>query len=118
SSLRQRLETEHGLFIAEGAKVIERALEAGYQPRSFLVSQRWLPQLGQLIAQHPTAPVYLLSDTLMEQVTGFHVHRGALASLHRHDRHTVEDLLKCRRLVVCEDIVDHTNVGAIMRCAA
>lgn len=118
TALRRRMETEHGLFIAEGTKVIERALGAGYQPRSFLMSARWLPQLAGLIAQHPTTPVYVVSEELVEQVTGFHVHRGALASVHRHLRHTVQDLLECRRLVVCEDIVDHTNVGAIMRCAA
>src|SRR5918993_859540 len=91
ASLRRSIEAAGGLFIAEGEKVIRRAVEAGYRPRSFL---------------------------LAEQVTGFHVHRGALASLHREQRHTVTDLLERRRLVVLEDIVDHTNVGAILRNAA
>jgi len=118
SSLRRRLETEHGLFIAEGTKVILRAVAAGYRPRSFLLAPRWLDDLAEVLAEHDDVPVYVVSEALAEQVTGFHVHRGALASLHRHLRHTVNDLLGMRRVVVCEDIVDHTNIGAIVRCAA
>lgn len=117
-SLRRHLESEQGLFIAEGEKVIRRALEAGYRPRSFLLAERWLAGLDDLLTRHPDAPVYVVSEALAEQVTGFHVHRGALASLHREARHTVADLLALDRLVVCEDIVDHTNVGAILRSAA
>ena len=60
----------------------------------------------------------MVSEALAEQVTGFHVHRGALASLHREERHTIAQLLSLARLVVLEDIVDHTNVGAILRNAA
>lgn len=117
TSLRKLLETEHGLFIAEGAKVIRRAVEAGYRPRSFLLAERWLADLSDVI-DAVDAPVYLVTEALAEQVTGFHVHRGALASLHRHDRYGVEDVLGARRLVVLEDLVDHTNVGAIIRNAA
>ena len=118
TSLRRHLETEQGLFIAEGSKVIRRALEAGFRPRSFLLTQRWLADLSDILGPQPPAPVYLVSDELAERVTGFHVHRGALASLHRETRHTLGDLLGSRRLVVIEDIVDHTNVGAIIRNAA
>lgn len=117
-SLRRHLETEQGLFIAEGEKVIRRAIEAGYRPRSFLLAERWLGSLADLLSESPEVPVYVVSEDLAERVTGFHVHRGALASLHREVRHTVTDLLGSRRLVVLEDIVDHTNVGAILRCAA
>ena len=117
-SLRRRLETENGLFIAEGEKVIRRAVAAGYRPRSFLLAERWLASLEDVLAAHPEVPVYVVSEDLAERVTGFHVHRGALASLHREVRHDVADLLAMHRLVVCEDIVDHTNVGAILRCAA
>lgn len=117
TTLRRLLETEHGLFIAEGAKIIRRAMESGYQPRSFLLAQRWLPGLADLL-ETTNAPVYLVSEELAEQVTGFHVHRGALASMHRHDRWRFDELLTARRLVVCEDIVDHTNIGAIIRSAA
>jgi len=118
TSLRRHLESEHGLFIAEGEKVIRRAVEAGYRPRSFLLAERWLGSLGDVVARHPDVPVFLADEDLTEQVTGFHVHRGALASLHRQQRHRVEDLLDRERLVVLEDIVDHTNVGAILRNAA
>lgn len=115
SSLRRHLESEQGLFIAEGEKVIRRAIEAGYRPRSFMLAARWLPPLRGVIGD---APVYRVSEETAERVSGFHVHRGALASLHRETRHTMADLLGRRRLMVCEDIVDHTNVGAILRNAA
>ncbi|NLH70775.1 MAG: rRNA methyltransferase, partial [Brooklawnia sp.] len=111
TTLRRRLEHEGGLFIAEGSKIIRRAVEAGYQPRSFMLAERWLPELADLL-DVTEAPVYVVSEEIAEQATGFHVHRGALASMHRHPRWTVEDLLDAQRLVVCEDIVDHTNVGA------
>ena len=117
-SLRRHLESEQGLFIAEGSKVIRRAVEAGYRPRSFLLAERWLDELRDLLARFAEVPVYVVSEAMAEAVTGFHVHRGALASLHRETRHTVAQLLGVRRLVVVEDIVDHTNVGAIARNAA
>ncbi len=118
ASLRRSLETEQGLFIAEGEKVIRRAVEAGYKPRSFLLAPRWLDGLSDVLHRWPEVPVYLVSEELAEAVTGFHVHRGALASLQREQRHTVADLLKLERVVVLEDIVDHTNVGAVLRNAA
>ncbi len=118
-SLRHSLEAAEGLFIAEGSKVIRRAVDAGYRPRSFLLTSRWLDELAGLLAGCPDVPVYLVSEELAEQVTGFHVHRGALASLQRQQRHTTAGLIAAsRRLVVVEDIVDHANVGAIARSAA
>ena len=118
ATLRRSIEAAGGLFIAEGEKVIRRAVEAGYRPRSFLLAERWLDGLQDVLGRWPDAPVYVVSEALAEQVTGFHVHRGALASLHREQRHSVADLLRRRRLVVLEDVVDHTNVGAILRNAA
>ena len=118
TSLRRSLEAEGGLFIAEGEKVIRRAIEAGHEPRSFLLAERWLEGLSDVLARHPDAPVYVVSEALAEEVTGFHVHRGALASLRRGVPTPMADLLASRRLVVAEDIVDHTNVGAIIRNAA
>ena len=118
SSLRRRLETEHGLFIAEGEKVIHRAAAAGYRPRSFLLARRWLEGLGDVLERWPEVPTYVVEEALAEQVTGFHVHRGALASFEREQRHAVAELLAAERLVVLEDIVDHTHVGAILRNAA
>ncbi|MDR1237837.1 MAG: RNA methyltransferase [Propionibacteriaceae bacterium] len=117
ASLRRLLETERGLFIAEGTKVIQRAVAAGYQPRSFLLAERWLPALEDELAGF-AGPVYLVSEELAERITGFHVHRGALASLQRNLPHSVESVLAGQRIVVAEDIVDHSNVGAIIRNAA
>src|SRR4029453_9974083 len=118
ASLRRHLESEHGFFIAEGAKVIRRAIDAGYRAPCFLLGERWLDSLCSVLSRWPGTPVYVVTEALAEQGTGFHVHRGALASLHREQRHSVEDLLALQRLVVLEDIVDHTNVGAILRNAA
>ena len=121
TSLRRHLEAEHGLFIAEGEKVIRRAVEAGYRPRSFLLAERWLAGLTDVLRRWPEVPVYVVSEELAEEVTGFHVHRGALASLHREVRHTVTEILggvSRSRIAVLEDLVDHTNVGAVFRSAA
>ena len=118
TSLRRSLEAERGLFIAEGEKVIRRAVEAGHAPRSFLLAERWLAGLADLLDAHPAAPVYVVAEDLAERVTGFHVHRGALASLARAEPARPESLLGASRLVLAEDIVDHTNVGALIRNAA
>ena len=116
--LRKSLEAEHGLFIAEGEKVVRRAVEAGYEPRSFLMAERWLEGLSDVLAT-ADAPCYVVTEGLAEQVTGFHVHRGALASLHRRPLPSVDDVLDgARTVLVLEDIVDHTNVGAILRSGA
>jgi tRNA G18 (ribose-2'-O)-methylase SpoU len=115
--LRQSFEAEHGLFLAEGEKVVRRAIEAGFTPRSFLMAPRWLAGLADVLGSE--APVYVLSEALAEQVTGFHVHRGALASLQRRPLPTVEQVLAgARSVLVLEEIVDHTNVGAIFRSGA
>lgn len=127
TSLRRHLESEHGLFIAEGEKVIRRAVESGFRPRSFLLAERWLAGLTDVLRRWPDVPVYVVSEELAEEVTGFHVHRGALASLHREIRPTVGELLANReqvgapsrsRVAVLEDLVDHANVGAAFRNAA
>ncbi|MBA3234090.1 MAG: RNA methyltransferase [Propionibacteriales bacterium] len=118
-SLRKHLETEHGLFIAEGEKVVRRAVQAGYAVRSFLMTARWFDGLTVELDRAGDVPCYVVSVEVVEQITGFHVHRGALASLHRRALPSVEDLLDgATRILVLEDIVDHTNVGAILRCAA
>ena len=88
TSLRRHLESADGLFIAEGEKVIRRAVAAGYRPRSFLLAERWLAGLEEVLQRWPEVPVYVVTEDLAEEVTGFHVHRGALASLHREERYT------------------------------
>lgn len=116
--LRKSLEAERGLFLAEGAKVVRRAAAAGHRARSFLMAPRWLAGLADVL-DASDAPCYVISEALAEQVTGFHVHRGALASLERRPLPTVAEVLDgARSVLVCEDIVDHTNVGAIFRCGA
>lgn len=116
--LRQSLEAEHGLFLAEGEKVVRRAVEAGFAARSFLMAPRWLDGLADVLAT-AAAPVYVVSEALAEQVTGFHVHRGALASLHRRPLPLVDEVLQgARSVLVLEDVVDHTNVGAVFRSGA
>jgi tRNA G18 (ribose-2'-O)-methylase SpoU len=116
--LRKHLEAEHGLFLAEGEKVVRRAVEAGHRPRSFLMAERWLDGLADVLAT-TDAPCYVVSEALAEEVTGFHVHRGALASLERSPLPSVEAVLDgARSVLVLEEIVDHTNVGAIFRSGA
>jgi tRNA G18 (ribose-2'-O)-methylase SpoU len=116
--LRTHLEAEHGLFLAEGEKVVRRAVTAGFPVRSFLMAPRWLDGLSDVLAT-TEAPCYVVSEEMAEQVTGFHVHRGALASLQRLPLPTAADVLAgARTVVVLEDVVDHTNVGAAFRSAA
>ncbi|WP_395691939.1 TrmH family RNA methyltransferase [Nocardioides sp.] len=116
--LRKHLEAEHGLFLAEGEKVVRRAVAAGYRPRSFLMAPRWLDGLADSL-RTTDAPCYVMPVALVEQVTGFHVHRGALASLERRPLPSVESVLAgARSVLVLEDVVDHTNVGAIFRSGA
>jgi len=118
TSLRKHLEAEHGLFLAEGEKVVRRAASAGFGVRSLLMEPRWLSGLEDVLAS-TDAPCYVAPAELLEQVAGFQVHRGALASMHRKPLPAVEEVLAgARSVVVLEDIVDHTNVGAIFRCAA
>jgi tRNA G18 (ribose-2'-O)-methylase SpoU len=112
------MESRDGVFVAEGEKVIRRALAAGFAARSLLVTSARLARLGRLV-QECAGPVYVVSDDVARQLTGFQVHRGALASMARRELPAVAGLLAAaRRVVVLEDLVDHGNVGAIFRCAA
>ena len=118
-ALRRLLEPEGGLYLAESTKVIERAIRAGHRPRAVLTREEWLPQLEPLLAAFPDVPVHVGASAVLEELTGFHLHRGALASMHRPELPEPADLLRdARRVVVIEDVVDHTNVGAIFRSAA
>ncbi|HWH26045.1 MAG TPA: RNA methyltransferase [Pseudolysinimonas sp.] len=116
--LRRLQEPENGLYLAESAKVIERALAAGHRPRSVLLQQKWIADLAPILDAHDV-PVYLAEPEVLEQVTGFVMHRGALASMHRPALPSVAQVLEgAHRVVVLEDLVDHTNVGAIFRAVA
>src|ERR1700754_724859 len=104
--LRTRWEPPHGLFIAEGELVLRRALRAGYPPRSFLVDAKRVDQLGDL--DTGTAPVYAASPQVLESATGFHVHRGVLASFHRRPLPSAAELLAAaHRVVILEDNNNH-----------
>ncbi|MEV7023574.1 RNA methyltransferase [Kitasatospora sp. NPDC093558] len=116
--LRRRREPAEGLFIAEGEKVIRRALAAGYRMRSMLLTPKWLDVMADVIAE-ADAPVHVVEPALAEAVTGYHVHRGALASMERKPLPDATAVLAgARRVAVLEGLVDHTNLGAIFRSAA
>jgi tRNA G18 (ribose-2'-O)-methylase SpoU len=122
-ALRRRREPAEGLFIAEGEKVIRRAIDAGYPPRSFLLEEKWLPALADLV-ERVDVPVHLADRETLEEITGYVVHRGALAAMSRLPLEPAADLLArvaerppCR-VAVFEDLVSHTNLGAAMRSAA
>jgi tRNA G18 (ribose-2'-O)-methylase SpoU len=120
-ALRTRLEPVRGLYLAESEKVVRRSLAAGHRPRSFLMAQRWLTDLSDLVgrAESQGVPVYFAQPGVIEAMTGFHLHRGVLASMHRPELPAPAVLLKdASRVVILEDIVDHTNVGAVFRSAA
>jgi len=112
-------EPAQGLFIAEGSKVILRALAAGYRPRSVLTEPKWLPDLVDSL-RGSGADVLTATPEVLRAVTGYRVHRGALASFERRELPAPEELLVAARfVVVLVDLVDHTNVGAVFRnCAA
>jgi tRNA G18 (ribose-2'-O)-methylase SpoU len=128
-ALRSKHEPAKGLYIAESSTVLGRALAAGHRPRSVLLAPRWVADLERMLATLPpddvTVPVYVAEEPVLEAITGFHVHRGALAAMHRPTLAPVESVLRAvragagaRRVAVLEDVVDHTNVGAAFRSAA
>jgi tRNA G18 (ribose-2'-O)-methylase SpoU len=118
-ALRRVSEPAGGLYIAESTKVIKRALAAGHRPRSVLLQESWIEDVAPALEPFPDVEVYVAESSLLEELTGFHLHRGALAAMHRPALPDPAQLLKDARLVVVlEDIVDHTNVGAIFRSVA
>ena len=122
--LRNRLEPERGLFIAESPKVIDRALAAGREPISLLVEEPWIEGMSQTFdvvdkRWGTDIPVYVASPEQLRQLTGYRLHRGALSAMRRWPLPSVDETCRdARRVAVMENIVDHTNVGALMRSAA
>lgn len=118
AALRRRIEPERGLFMAEGATVIRRAVGAGYAVRSLLLSPAGAESLADVL-ETLTVPAFVAPEPVLAAVTGFGVHRGALAAMQRRPLPDVADLAAgARRLLVLEDLVDPTNVGAAVRSAA
>ena len=120
AQLRNRLEPEKGVFIAESPKVIGRALDAGYEPVSLLMEPRHIDGQGRdIIARCEGIPVYTASREILEGLTGYALTRGVLCAMRRPPLPSVEDVCaNARRVAVLEGIVDSTNVGAIFRSAA
>ena len=120
AQLRNRLEPEKGIFIAESPKVIERALDAGYEPVALLMERRYIDGQGQgVIARCGAIPVYTAARELLAQLTGYPLTRGVLCAMRRPPLPSVEEVCSgARRVAVLEGIVDSTNIGAIFRSAA
>lgn len=120
AQLRNRLEPEKGIFIAESPKVITRALDAGYEPLSLLMERRQIEgQARDVIDRCGGIPVYTADDDLLAGLTGYRLTRGVLCAMRRPRLPEVEELCAAaRRVAVLEGIVDATNVGAIFRSAA
>ncbi len=119
TQLRRRREPAEGLYIAESTKVLQRAIEAGHRPRSFFLTDKWLPDLRDVLERFPDVPAFVGTEEVLEEITGFHLHRGALAAMNRPRPLSLEDVLgAARRVAVLEDMVDHTNLGAVFRSAA
>ncbi|MDD5805716.1 MAG: RNA methyltransferase [Eggerthellales bacterium] len=129
AQLRNKLEPEKGIFIAESLKVISRALDGGMEPVSVLMTPEWVDSAAEVVArvltQAPQAPVFVAPKSEVERLAGFNLTRGILCAMRRPALPSVEDLLAtcvhggpATRIAVLEGIVDHTNVGAIFRSAA
>ena len=120
NQLRNRLEPEKGIFIAESPKVIDRALDAGYEPVSLLMERRQITgSAAGILSRCGDAPVYTADRELLAALTGFELTRGVLCAFRRPAPRPVEELCRdARRVAVLEGIVDSTNVGAIFRSAA
>ena len=120
AQLRSRRDPEQGILIAESAKVIACALNAGCRPVSFLMERRQLPAFAEQFQNRcGDAPVYTADREVLAQLTGYALTRGMLCAMHRPALPAMEDLCRdARRIAVLEHVTDSSNVGAIFRCAA
>ena len=117
--LRRSIEQGAGLFVAEGERIIRRALDAGYRLRTVLVEERWLASIADVVEALDGAAVLVADPAVLRAATGYQVHRGALATFHRRALPGPAQLLAgVDRVAVLEGMVDPTNVGAVFRAAA
>ncbi|MDO4664693.1 MAG: RNA methyltransferase [Actinomycetaceae bacterium] len=124
-ALRRKLEPENGLFMAESKNVIERAIDTGFQIRSVMLDEKWLLTMANVLEKATGSPdggdipVFVTPEQLSQQITGFRLHRGALAAMERPVPRHWEDVIRdAHRIAILENLVDHTNVGAAFRSAA
>lgn len=118
--LRNKLEPERGIFIAESPTVIEVALNAGCEPISILTDERLInTSVKKIVDRCQDVPIYVGSREILTEITGFELTRGALAAMRRPKEPSVEEICKgARRIAVFEEIADATNIGALFRSAA
>lgn len=124
AALRSKHAPAKGLYIAESANVIRTCIAAGHQPRSFLMAPRWVESMTDLLDQFPHVPVFTAEPEVLEELTGFNLHRGPMASMHRSALPSLTDLLSPvskpapTRIAIFDGMADHTNMGAAFRGAA
>lgn len=118
-ALRSRAEPAAGIYMAESAKVIRRAIAAGHTPISIITEHKWLSTFVDDVADIVEGTIFVGTPELLESVTGFHVHRGAIAAMRRPPLASVTELIAgARRVIILDGIADHTNVGAAFRAVA
>lgn len=112
-------EPEEGLFIAESPKVIERALDGGYEPVSFLAEKGQLAEAEEILDRMEDVPIYVAPDEILTKLTGYHLTRGLWCTMRRRTLPTIEEVCqRVKRIAILEEVVNPTNVGALFRCAA
>lgn len=113
-------EPQEGIFIAESKRVIQTALDEGYEPISFLVEDRHIQtQAADILAQYPKLPTYTASYEVLKQLTGFGMARGMLCAMYRKKLPSIKEICtNSKRLVVLENVMNPTNIGAVFRSAA
>lgn len=111
-------EPEEGLFIAESPKVIERALDGGYEPVSFLAEKGQLAEAEEILDRMEDVPIYVAPDEILTKLTGYHLTRGLWCTMRRRTLPTIEEVCqRAKRIAILEEVVNPTNVGALFRCA-
>lgn len=120
AQLRNRLNAEQGIFIAESPKVIRVALQAGYEPLALLCERKHIDgDAADIIQRHPEMPVYTGNRELLSELTGYTLTRGVLCAMRRKTEPALDEILKdAHRVCVIDSVCDTTNIGAIFRSAA